>query len=963
MRTSFKSTWLYKRRADAAALACLVAFFVAFFPQAIFGGRFIIAGDSFFYSYPMRTIAWRMIRAGTLPLWTPSILSGYPLLSMAQLGLGYPLSWGYLFLPGHVAEQIYVLAPFLLAPLFTYLYLREIRRTPLAALFGALTFGYGGMMASQLANNGLIPNAVMWLPLFLIGIERARRLPFINAVLLGAFAYVMSVLTGCGQGFVYVGLLAGCYAFFSVFIGKEAEHGNWRSRLTSLDAWRPLLAAVCAAALAIGVGAFQILESARVVPHSVRNTLSYSIFTQGSFPPLMLWKSFTTPLFYVIDMTSYVSPLAVALALYAVYVHARRKRESDPRMLFWLAVAIVACVLMLGAFTPVYRVIYYVPLLNRFRVPSRHTFEWTFAVGVLGAYGWDAIAPVLRSIREKHPRSVYSGVALSAASIVVAILWWQKAQILQADAPGWPHPPTIYRLWKGAFVLLTAAALWRTGLIESLRLRTSLLTLMLLVVCYVEPSALVTRWWGSMSLPASRFFQQTDATRFLRQFPSQENRVYTRVALMSEEFGESPRFDSQNLSAIWDLQNVAGYEPLIFDRYSKALGGVWLDGVQPFDSGLPDGSLFTTRSHVLDILNTTFVLSYPNLAIHLAAPGQPGAPEEMKKIGELLPQARKRINVQATDADELFLITALSNSTLIANDETVARLRIFTSDGRTIERQLKAGRDTAEWAHERPDVRAQVRHKLAPAYDSTRVGGETGYSAYRYKAILKFDEPVSVTSVEIANVSQTAHLAIYEAELLNSRTSQGLSLVAPYSDAWQPVYQQHETLILRNTRALPRAWLVAEAEAVTGEVALRRIRGESAEEFDPRRTALLEVDSKELPHLPGGEIAPGSVARITNYEPNGLRIETQAPTATVLMVSEIFYPGWEATVDGQRAPIQLADFLLRGVVLPAGQHTIEMRYVAPAARNGAIISALTLAILGALLLIARRPKHLHSALE
>ncbi len=145
MWTSFKSTWLYKRRADAAALACLVLFFVAFFPRAIFGGRFIIAGDSFFYSYPMRTIAWRMIRAGTLPLWTPSILSGYPLLSMAQLGLGYPLTWGYLFLPGHVAEQIYVLAPFLLAPLFTYLYLREIRRTPLAALFGALIFGYGGM--------------------------------------------------------------------------------------------------------------------------------------------------------------------------------------------------------------------------------------------------------------------------------------------------------------------------------------------------------------------------------------------------------------------------------------------------------------------------------------------------------------------------------------------------------------------------------------------------------------------------------------------------------------------------------------------------------------------------------------------------------------------------------------------------------------------------------------------------
>jgi len=718
---------LYKWRADAAALACLAVFFVAFFPQAIFGGRFIMAGDSFFYSYPMRTIAWRMIRAGALPLWTPNILSGYPLLSMSHLGIGYPLTWGYLFLPGHVAEQVYVLAPFLLAPLFTYLYLREINRTPLAALLGALTFGYGGMMASPLASNGFIPNAVMWLPLFLIAIEQARRLPFINALLLGTFAYAMSVLTGCGQGFVYVGWLAACYAFFLVLTGKEAERGNWRSWLTSVHAWRPFLATVGAAALAMGLAAFQILETARAVRRSVRSTLSYEIFTQGSFPPLMLWKSFTTPLFYVIDMSSYVPPLAVALALFAVYAHARKTHGRDPRVSFWLAVAIGACVLMLGAFTPLYRVVYHLPLLNRFRVPSRHTFEWTFAVGVLAAYGWDAIAPVLRSMREKHPRSVYSAVVLGAASIVVGIFWWHKIQVLQAGALGWPHPPTIYRLWKGTFVFLSAAALWRAGLIGSMRWRTNLLTLTLLVLCYVEPSALVRRWW--LVMDSSRFSQQGAATHFLNQFAPPENRVYTRVELMSEQFGDPPRFDGANLSAIWGLQNVAGYEPLIFERYSQALGGAWLDSVHTVDYGHPDASLFTSRSHVLDILNTTLAVSYANFATSLASSGQPEVAAEMNVIGELLPHATKRLIVPPTDADELLLITSLSNSTTVADGETVARLHIFTVDGRIIDRELQAGRDTAEWAHERPDVRAQVRHKLAPSYDSTRVGGEKGFTA------------------------------------------------------------------------------------------------------------------------------------------------------------------------------------------------------------------------------------------
>jgi len=145
-----------------------------------------------------------------------------------------------------------------------------------------------------------------------------------------------------------------------------------------------------------------------------------------------------------------------------------------------------------------------------------------------------------------------------------------------------------------------------------------------------------------------------------------------------------------------------------------------------------------------------------------------------------------------------------------------------------------------------------------------------------------------------------------------------------------------------------RAWLVAEAEAVDGEEALRRIRGESGIDFDPRRTALLEVRPEDLPQLPGGVVAPNSSARITRYEANRLQIETNAPTATVLVVSEIFYPGWVATIDGQPARINVADYLLRGIALPAGQHHVEMHYAAPAARTGAIVTGFTLCLIAGL---------------
>src|SRR5580765_313398 len=125
--------WWRKRRMDLAAVTAFVVAFCAAFGWAIFRGKFLIGGDVFFYTYPMRAVAWSMIRHGELPLWTPLVFSGFPLLAMVQLGLAYPLTWTHLFLPDHWAEEIYVLAPFVLSPVFTYAYAREIGRSRLAA--------------------------------------------------------------------------------------------------------------------------------------------------------------------------------------------------------------------------------------------------------------------------------------------------------------------------------------------------------------------------------------------------------------------------------------------------------------------------------------------------------------------------------------------------------------------------------------------------------------------------------------------------------------------------------------------------------------------------------------------------------------------------------------------------------------------------------------------------------------
>jgi uncharacterized membrane protein YfhO len=68
----------------------------------------------------------------------------------------------------------------------------------------------------------------------------------------------------------------------------------------------------------------------------------------------------------------------------------------------------------------------------------------------------------------------------------------------------------------------------------------------------------------------------------------------------------------------------------------------------------------------------------------------------------------------------------------------------------------------------------------------------------------------------------------------------------------------------------------------------------------------------------------------------------------MLVLSEMFYPGWVALIDGKEEHIYQTDYLLRGVFLTAGNHRVEMYYGAPLARRGLMISLLTLLILGAL---------------
>jgi hypothetical protein len=937
------------RRSDLIAALLVALFFIVFFHRALLGAEFLLVSDPFTYSYPLRTIAWEMIRAGSLPLWTPHLFAGYPLLSMAQLALAYPLTWGYLVLPGHWAEQLYVLAPYLLSPLWTYLYAREVGRSREAALLSGLSFGYGGMMASWLAN-GLLPNAVMWLPLALVGIERSRRGPLSRAMLGVTGAYLLSILSGVGQGFTLVGALILAYALYLALTMRAHR-------------FRPIAAAAGGIALAAALSAFQILESLQAAALSIRSRLSYETFSQLSYTPRGALLSFLAPAYYYVEAVLFVPPVTAALALVAIYVAARRVRRAS-LVFFWLAVAIIAGLLVLGPHTPLYRLAYQIPVLNRFRGASRHAFEFTFAVSVLGAWGWDALGAHLR--RRRGPqRSVISARAAAAACVVasagIGIWWWFATSDFMTAALRLDlrRSTIVYLVFKSLSALAVAGGICLAWRVEAARERAALLVSLILIASFVEPYILKTRWWGRTTLSAERIAQVAPATLELARHAPEHNRVYTRVKLFAEQYSDAPRVDPPNLTARAGLHNVAGYEPLIPRRLSRALGDVWLDGVTPLSGGEPGQELFEPRSRVLDLLNTRYLLCYANLLVDDdALQAKDGIEFTAADLRIEIPrEGPLAFGTLGAAGDTIAFVTTMANSGMLAQDEPVARLIVTTEDGKKIERLLLAGRDTSEWAYDRADVRPLIRHARAPIFDSVPGDETASFLAHRYWTRVDLGARVRVARVEIIRLTERVPLILWKAAL-DDRAGGGRSValapeakLGPLRDAsrWQLDRSADGVLILRNERALPRVWLAGAVEAVSAPEALRRIRGESDQPFDPRQTALVEAAPEELPRL-GGALATAR-AEIVRYEPSRIVIETEAEGTAFLVASEIYYPGWEARVDGAKARIFRTDYLLRGLAVPPGRHRVEMRYTAPQARRGAAISLAALLIV---LLLARR---------
>jgi hypothetical protein len=780
-------TYLSRAQMNADRLAALLvtlAPLIYFFP-ALRGQIIISPDDGVIFNIPLRVAAANLMRAGHLPLWDPYIFSGMPLHGAAQAGVLFPINWYYLIFSPPVATNMMMLATYMVAALGAYLYARRSGANITGAIATSFIWQFSAFLVEQVGHTNVLQTAAM-LPWVLWAAEAHVATGSRRRGLLLAGLVALQVFAGHQQTSAYALLLTAAYTLVLLRASKR-----------SLSAYLSPLAML---ALGFLLAAVQILPTIELLRNSMRATASYDFFSSFSMPPrfaltmfapylfgggngLMFRAPYVGPTFFG-EYVAYVGLLTIMLAGLAILF------KPDIRTKFWAIVFAICLLLAFGRFLPLhmYAVIYYVPVLNLFRVPARHLMEVEFALAVLAGRGITIIAAARSQTNVVGRRTLTVAVVGAGVFLLtcLTVTWWRPTDFhLGRQAPlSFLRAPELFV--PVLMAALSAVALWAFS--RSSRRRTSFCLLAVLLAdlfVYGQGSG----WRTSSPGSDSELWSEPAAVKFLRGREGNKEGSY-RLLTADQRFDPAQPVPPPSAPGDWMLslqpdvymmhgiENAAGYDGFGLARYSRLAGDmkVWGELTDPERTLRGD-------SREIDLLNVRYLLTRPfaRVSVNNSQPSasaadsakppssetkSPAAPADFPaaskdfagnkfaaddlNLSHIDGASKLVFSVPPVEVDRLALITKLSWSVNIPDGAVVARIKLFTESGKSFNLDLRVGEHTAEWAYDRADIQTQIKHRRPPVATSYRVDdGKESYQANSYVASLALPERATVKGGEI----------------------------------------------------------------------------------------------------------------------------------------------------------------------------------------------------------------------
>ncbi|MEW5717550.1 MAG: hypothetical protein AB1817_02870, partial [Chloroflexota bacterium] len=661
----------------------LILFPFAYFWQVTIGQGVWLTTDILRLFYPFSVELARALNEGRLPLWTPNLLAGFPLLAEGQVGALYPVNLLlYKFFPVHLALSYNILLHIAWAGCGMYVFTRARGIGVAGALLAGFVFACNGVVLGQMFHPPILfaVAGLPWLIFLVAQFQTTRGRSRAIWFALAALALGVQFLCGSTQMAFLNALAVAVFGGFGAWVWHQQHAGKIFAR--------NLAATILLLVLAGGIAAIQLIPTGELIGYSVRGgTLDKEFVTSYSMPP-EYFAQFIMPFAPGEpaegneEYRAYfgIAPLLLALGAVAL----RRNRQT----IFFVAFGFVALSFALGELNPLYQLLCQLPPFNFFRVPARYLYLFVFAATFLGAVGFECVIA-------SGAKQSFDSATKSAAPL------------------GMPLAMTPSAVALGMFALLTVSAI-TLAYTQSLAFWLDAWRVLPIALAAATLGALALAWTRKIArgtfavaiLGLTIFDLASHAPPFLKTIdaltptagvttPPRSAQALGDALARGRVFTDDSTFPSPpairnslfpNTALLYDKPSAQIYSSLAFGRHQAYV--------------------YNASPAMLDLIGARIVM----IPLEPRPPTKSALPPDSFGLAIV----RGEIAIAPTDARALQIVSATEQAAQLPNGTPIAEIVLRFDDGATQVLPLRVGVETADWDHERKRADNAISHTRAP---------------------------------------------------------------------------------------------------------------------------------------------------------------------------------------------------------------------------------------------------------
>jgi len=885
-----------------------------------------LLSDIVYQFFPWAQFTVDSFKNSRVPLWNPYQACGLPFIGNDQSGVFFPLNVLYLVLPFLTAWNSIQMIILFISGFSSYLFARSIRMGNIGAVACGISFMFCGFLIVWLGYP--LSKTAAWLPLLFLLSERLATRGDLRSSAFLAVTVGIQFLAGHIETSLHIMSATLLYLLFRIYtIRKEDPQVLGRS----------LLLAIVALVLGVSLGALQLLPFWEYLTQS--DSLVHRMASEPYYLPSKAMITLLVPNFfgnpawdnayisaYWARFTNYNESVGgfagAVIFLFAILAIAYRSR--DRIILFFSGLALIS-VSVIYRFPVVFEIVKSVPMFN-VAANQRMLLLVAFSISTLGGFGVDLFL--------KRRLCVRKTLTISLLFIMVWVLLGSGLILLLAPE----NPLTIIHHYSSLYgpifvalkvvqILIPVLSVYMIVLVVAVssqaKTRRKIIAGLTLTIVVLE-SFSFAYGYNPMVNSASATYPETGLIGFLRTDNS-TFRILPLTAMMPP-----------NTAMVYKLSDLREYDAMSMRRYKEVLntaGGFRLVQQMTFDY----------RSPLLNLMNVKYcVVRSLGFPLNVTVDVSQDLKDQIVEITNATYYGQSVVSTQ----DNLCAIAVMLAAP--AGRKDIAHTMVFH-------------------LRERPD---STRDIVTISIDSSTIGPDN-WLVFFFKPIPNsanrsfyfcFSSPELSTGRAIFLKMSTKDAYKVGQLFSNGKPTDGDLVFRTFfataeSRRFSLEYVGPDGQVWKNNDFLPRAFIVHKVkEASNDSEVLDWMKKSSWPSYAECAITSEIVPFSVLSALDNAPVHDGSSVSIVSYEPNRVRLEAHVQNPGFLILTDNWFPGWTAYVNGQCKRMFRVYHTFRGVFLEAGNHIVEFAYEPLTFSQGLSVTTTALVILLLMLVPSRTRK-------